>query len=289
MARSRWILRLSSCLALSLAVTAARAEPASESELVWKWPRFRPAEYVLTGVVGAAAIGVFFFAGIRDEPRWTGGILFDDDVRDALRVRSRDGAATVRRLSDVAAIGVLVLTLGVDSLAVPLFRGSSDVAGQLLLLDAEALAVNSLLTTSAFDLTARARPSYEQCQNDPTSDDLCGVGTTASFWSGHTAQAFTAAGLSCAHHAYAKIYGSALADVLGCAGAISLSAATGTLRVMGDRHYASDVLVGAVVGFGIGYGMPTLLHYTAGDEPRRVGIALVPSTSGLTLGASGRF
>jgi membrane-associated phospholipid phosphatase len=83
---------------------------------------------------------------------------------------------------------------------------------------------------------------------DPTSDELCGVGTTASFWSGHTAQAFTAAGLSCAHHAYAKIYGSAMADVLGCAGAISLSAATGTFRVLGDRHYASDVLV----GFGIG-------------------------------------
>jgi membrane-associated phospholipid phosphatase len=290
MGRPRWLLRLGLTGAFSLATNVALAEPAAEpSELVWKWPRFRTSEYIGTGVVGAAAIGVFFFAGLRDEPRWTGGILFDDAVRDAVRVRSREGTSTVRRLSDVTAIGVLVLTLGVDSLAVPLLRGSSDVAGQLLLLDAEALAVNSLFTTSAFDLIARARPSYDECRKDPTSDELCGVGTTASFWSGHTAQAFTAAGLSCAHHAYAKIYGSTAADVLGCAGAISLSAATGTFRVLGDRHYASDVLVGAVVGFGIGYGMPTLLHYTAGDEPRRVGIAVVPSTSGVSLGATGRF
>jgi len=263
--------------------------PPDDGELVWKWPRFRTAEYVVTGVVGAAAFSVFFFVGARDEPRWVGGILFDDAVRDAVRVRSRDGTATVRRLSDVTAVSVLVLNLGIDSLAVPLLRGSSDVAGQLLLLDAEALAVNSLLTTSAFDLTARARPSYEQCQKDPSSDELCGVGATASFWSGHTAQAFTAAGLSCAHHAYAKIYGSAAADILGCAGAITLGAATGTFRVLGDRHYASDVLVAAAVGFGVGYGMPTLLHYTAGDTPRPVGLAVVPSRSGVTMAAAGWF
>jgi hypothetical protein len=137
----RWLLGLGLIGALSLATNVSFAEPAAEpSEFVWKWPRFRTSEYITTGVVGAAALGVFFFAGLRDEPRWTGGILFDDAVRDAVRIRSRDGTATVRRLSDVTAIGVLVLTLGVDSLAVPLLRGSSDVAGQLLLLDAEALA-----------------------------------------------------------------------------------------------------------------------------------------------------
>jgi membrane-associated phospholipid phosphatase len=141
---------------------------------------------------------------------------------------------------------------------------------------------------AAFDLTARARPSYEECQRDPTFDPLCGAGSTASFWSGHTAQAFTAAGLSCAHHAYVKLYGGGAADTLACAGAITLGAATGSLRVIGDRHYVSDVFVGALVGFGFGYGMPTLLHYAGGPE-RRLGLSLVPTDSGLALGASGAF
>src|SRR5688572_15436505 len=122
----RWLLGLGLIGALSLATNVSFAEPAAEpSEFVWRWPRFRTSEYITTGVVGAAALGVFFFAGLRDEPCWTGGILFDDAVRDAVRIRSRDGTATVRRLSDVTAIGVLLLTLGVDSLAVPLLRGSS--------------------------------------------------------------------------------------------------------------------------------------------------------------------
>jgi membrane-associated phospholipid phosphatase len=43
---------------------------------------------------------------------------------------------------------------------------------------------------------------------------------------------------------------------------VSLAAATAVLRVTGDRHYATDVLAGALVGFAIGYGVPTLLHYS---------------------------
>jgi membrane-associated phospholipid phosphatase len=40
-----------------------------------------------------------------------------------------------------------------------------------------------------------------------------------------------------------------------------LATSDGLLRIVGDRHYATDVLAGAAIGFGFGYGMPTLLHY----------------------------
>ena len=44
------------------------------------------------------------------------------------------------------------------------------------------------------------------------------------------------------------------------------TAVTGVTRVVADRHYASDVVVGAAIGFGVGYGLPRLLHYRAGTQ-----------------------
>ena len=44
------------------------------------------------------------------------------------------------------------------------------------------------------------------------------------------------------------------------------TAVTGVTRVVADRHYASDVVVGAGIGFGVGYGLPWLLHYRAGGQ-----------------------
>jgi membrane-associated phospholipid phosphatase len=272
----------------------ANAEPSAVSEgkqpLVWKWPKFRPAEYVATGVVGAAAVSMFVFGHSRRSPHWTGGILFDDAVRDALRVRSPRGRDRMRTLSDVAGLTSVALVLGVDSFIVPLARGNPAVAGQLLLLDAEAFAFNSLVTTAAFQYIGRARPSYADCQRDPHFDPLCNPHDTASFWSGHTAQAFTASGLSCAHHLYAKLYGGGAPDTLACAGAITISAATGTFRILGDRHHATDVLTGALVGFGFGYGMPTLLHYSRPNaEPRAFGFAIAPTAEGVALSLAGAF
>jgi len=57
------------------------------------------------------------------------------------------------------------------------------------------------------------------------------------------------------------LYGNRAADILACTGTLALAGVTSGLRVFGDRHYVSDVLVGAMIGFGVGYGVPTLLHY----------------------------
>jgi membrane-associated phospholipid phosphatase len=184
------------------------------------------------------------------------------------------------------AFSTVVITVGVDSLLVPLLRGSSRTAVQQLLVDAEAYAFNALVTPSAYFSIGRARPSYDDCLRDPSFDPLCRSGSTASFWSGHTAVAFTSAGISCAHHVYLHIYGDPTADALGCAGMITLATATGTLRVLGDRHYATDVLTGALVGFGFGYGVPTLFHYAAGPLPS---MTVSPSREGLGLALSGAF
>jgi membrane-associated phospholipid phosphatase len=89
---------------------------------------------------------------------------------------------------------------------------------------------------------------------------------------------------------HVPLYGDQLADVLACAGTLTLAATTGVLRIVGDRHYATDVLVGAMIGFTVGYGMPTLLHYGNGRsdapapnvaQPLGTTVPIVPTISGV--------
>jgi membrane-associated phospholipid phosphatase len=61
---------------------------------------------------------------------------------------------------------------------------------------------------------------------------------------------------------------------------ITLGASVGALRVMGDRHYATDVLAGGLVGFTLGYALPTSLYYTRRQDPSDAPIVAVSRTSG---------
>src|SRR5262245_39941643 len=81
--------------------TQANLAPAKRTTppgLQWNedWPLFRPVGYVLTGVSGAAAIGVSLFVEYPDDAHWHGGILFDDAARDALRARDSTARDAVR-------------------------------------------------------------------------------------------------------------------------------------------------------------------------------------------------
>lgn len=205
---------------------------------------------------------MYFLLPPQPRPHWVGGILFDDAVRNALRVRSPSALKTVWALSDAVDIALVVIVYGVDSLAVPILRGSPDVALQLGLMGAEAYAVSSVVTIALYDTVGRARPSYEDCQRDPSFVG-CQTSPTASFPSGHTNEAFTAAGLSCANHQFLPLYGARIWDDLACARDLVLATSDGLLRIIGDRHWATDVLTGSAIGFAFGYGMPVLLHYTA--------------------------
>jgi hypothetical protein len=93
----------------AITMTAGVSAAAEGDALAWdpNWPTFRPAEYVLTGTAGAASIVAYFALAAPSQPRWTGGILFDDAARDALRLRSpaaRDTARTVSGSFDRAGL-----------------------------------------------------------------------------------------------------------------------------------------------------------------------------------------
>ena len=101
------------------------------------------------------------------------------------------------------------------------------------------------------------------------------------------------AAVTCSHHLNLPLYGEDTAAVP-CATGFLMAGMTGALRMVGDKHYLTDVLVGAVVGTAVGFGLPYLFHYRHGssldeideDEP---GLSLSVVPTGLGASAVGRF
>jgi membrane-associated phospholipid phosphatase len=238
-------------------------EAVAQHRLYWsdEWSPFpRYAELLLTGASAVAAVGAFTLVPNPTRTRWLGGILFDDAARDALRARKPGLRDAIRTASDLTLI-TSVLQVGlIDGLLIPLLDASPDVAVELTMINAQAFAINLAVSTLINKTVGRARPPTADCRRDSHFDPLCNTGTNASFPSSHTSTAFTAAGLTCVHHAYLPIYGGGW-DTAACVESLAVAAATGLFRVAGDRHYATDVIAGAAIGFSIGYLYPWLMYY----------------------------
>lgn len=235
----------------------------STSRLVWNpaWPRFRSIGYALTGASVAGALAATFLIPYPDDPHWVGGILSDTEIRHMLRVRSPATRDAIRLASDVMLATSVVQTGLVDGFLLPALDNNWNVLWQLTLMNAQAFALNTLVATLLFKAVARARPIYAQCRGNRDFDPLCDTGSFASFPSSHASTTFTAAGLTCVHHKYLPLWGGQPWDTAACAGSIAIATATSLFRVVGDRHYFSDVLLGAAFGFTLGYLYPYLFHY----------------------------
>jgi membrane-associated phospholipid phosphatase len=99
-----------------------------------------------------------------------------------------------------------------------------------------------------------------------------------SFWSGHTTTAFSAAAAA-GYVAQIRGYDSwpwVYAVGFTAAGAVSY------FRVAGDKHWMTDVLVGAAVGTGVGFLVPWLHRASP-----QLGLRVAPHPSGLAI--AGRF
>src|SRR5207237_1644242 len=92
---------------------------------------------------------------------------------------------------------------------------------------------------------------------------------------GPTATSLTGAAGLRGQPARLEIYGG-VADKLVCPIALVVAATTGLLRIVSDRHYASDVLAGAVVGSAVGATV-SWAHLRNGSGP----------AASLSLGAGG--
>lgn len=268
------------CFLVALLVRPGGAR-AEEHRLTWEWPRFRRSELIYTSAAWVSYAVVELHAPAIG-PSWRGGLPGDDGARRALVLSTRPAREAASFWSDVMWIGTQVLVWA-DSLLVPIAfdRGNWDVASQLFLLNTQSMGATGLLTRLAHRSVGRERPSGPECERDPKYERFCGGLDAAGFPSGHASASFVAAGLGCAHHQHLSLYGAPAADAAGCVAILAGATANGVLRMMADRHYMSDVVAGAVLGFGLGYGLPVLLHYGQ-DAPdaggAEVGAARIPLT-----------
>jgi membrane-associated phospholipid phosphatase len=286
-------------LGLALSCTASHAagapslipEPGTGEPLSWTGPRFSTLDYVITVTGGAVTLAAAVFDP-RSEHVLSGGIFFDDAVRGALRVEGIQTRYAFRDASDAGLSLAMTWPFFADSLVTAWwYRGSRDVAEQMSLIDLETFAIAGAVQGATNVLVSRERPYGSDCGTDElpaVAIDCDGSNRYRSFFSGHSAFAFTGAALICTHHFRTNLLGAPW-DALSCAGGYTVAAATATFRVVSDVHYASDIITGALLGTLIGYGVP-LLHYggrVEAGEGADFRIQLVPSPGG--IGVWGAF
>lgn len=264
---------------------------------LWRpeWPRFGLGEWILSGVAGATAV-TFTILGPLTTPR-DGGIGPDEDIRSALRASTLERRFRARDVSDVLLTTITTYPL-VDALLVAgWYRRSPGVALQMALIDMEVLALTTGVAGIFKSLVSRRRPYGRICGSErPWSTRDCDSNDLDySFFSGHAAISFASASVNCAHHIWLGLYGSTGGDATSCAAGFAVAATTSVLRIVGDQHYFSDVMVGAAVGTLIGFGVPWLFHYRHGSRlrskvsQRQDDFSLQLAPHGLGLGALGTF
>jgi membrane-associated phospholipid phosphatase len=239
---------------------------------VW-WRRFAVQDYVVTGLFGAAALTVELALELPEETDWTEPFpVIDEPFRDWLVLSTREGRERADKLSDYFWYSAAAYPV-IDSFVAPLVRGAPfDMVWQLEMMNLEAYLLSTVLTRLPHRVLGRARPNIIGCKDDPEYDEQCGSrGQLASFPGGHTSIAMTGAGLACAHHIHADLYGNETADAIACGTVTAAASMVPFFRQQADRHWISDNIAGILIGFPIGYGIPTLFYYHPfwRGEPKR--------------------
>ncbi len=297
-------MRRSALISLLVVIAAAtpaiaQEDPAEEPKrLRWKedWRRVGVLEYATTLTFATGGL-VLQQLDRADDPRWSNPVLFDDWMRDGLRASSPGARRRASKWSDILIVVGAAQPVVIDPLFVVLIGDSNlDVAWQMTVLNAQAHAISNFVTHATKRLADRARPYVQTCDG-PDPHSSCGSDADyEAFFSGHASTAATSAGLTCAHHTNLPLYGGGFADTAACFAGIGIATTVSALRITADKHWATDVLTGNVVGYLAGYLLPTLGYYhdirlAPESDPAgaRLGWAPVVSSTEASLIAFGWF
>jgi membrane-associated phospholipid phosphatase len=152
-------------------------------------------------------------------------------------------------------------------------------ADTLVVAESAGIAIN--LNQIAKFATARQRPdAHARLIEDPNAAPS--ASDNRSFFSGHATLAFA---LATSAGTVASMRGHRLAPVMWAAG-LTLATTGAYLRIAADRHYATDVLTGAIVGSAVGFAVPYFAHR---PNPLNACIAAAHVPGGGTLVLSGSF
>jgi membrane-associated phospholipid phosphatase len=261
----------------------ARAQQATEVRWSDDWSRVRLLEVANIAVLTVASIEINTLP-VADHAKWSKPILFDVAARKLFKSNNAQTQEIAGTLSDSLYQGMVIAPYVIDNYIVALgVHENADVALQMTLINLQSLGLSGVMSLGAEHGVGRARPYVQDCGPGPNPADKvgfnhCGTpGDFQSFYSGHAAATFTMAGLTCAHHQHLPLYGGGLPDALACFVMVGLASATGVLRLVVDRHWASDVLTGVGVGIVNGYVLPMWLHYGFGHPDKRVSTVMKTS------------
>jgi hypothetical protein len=262
------------------------ARPASTRSSIWNqhWPAFSPVEGAATVAAGTGTRVLFSLKPPRD-PRWGGGFLFDDHVRSGLRLHAPAARHQVRAWRELPYFAAPLIPLIIDPVVASwLARGDTKTALNLELIGVEAFSYAGLLSF----VSTRERADSAECR--PTHDDPSECERdTESVHGGHTTIAAASAGLVCANHRAMPLGGHPVADGSACALVTPGAVASGVTGIAPDRHDTSDVVAGFGAASGIGYAIPTLLHYTSEDTDVKLSISPGSPCTGACLKLAGSF
>lgn len=195
-----------------------------------------------------------------------------------------EGRARASRWSDVLVFGALP----VGAMAGPWLLGSSSGAPAAYLAEdalivTQALALSAVMNQGLKLAVGRERPfvhvlpeEEKRLTDHPEDNNL-------SFYSGHASSAFA---LAAAAGTVAELRGYPHRGWVWGVG-LPLAATTALLRMSADKHYLSDVVVGALVGSAFGVAVPLLLHGRQAPAGTALRVSPGPGVGGLIV--SGRF
>ena len=200
--------------------------------------------------------------------RWCEPTAFDGAMRDALVWHDRTTAHVLSSITGYA----LPPVIGLGGLYWAA-RDRGDVGSFLDdgLAVVEAGVIVGLVNQPIKFAVGRQRPFVhygDPARPHETDDNM-------SFYSGHTS---ISTALAVAAGSIASRRHSRHAPWIWTVG-LTAAAATGYLRIAADKHYATDVIVGAATGALIGWGVPRWLH----DHGAEHAITIVPTAGGATI------
>jgi membrane-associated phospholipid phosphatase len=244
---------------LLLLATTAHAEP-------WYRDRKRLLHVSLTlgaGVFYAASETAFKDSLAPTSCKWCNPPGFDTSVRNALKWHDTGRADTISSLTGYVLTPTLELGMvALTSLQLPDRSWARMIDDTVPVL--ETVVFSEVVDQITKFSVARARP-FVHFSNAPFDYD-----NNVSFFSGHTTLVF-AVTVSAGFVAHERQY--AVEPYIWATG-LTLAATTGYLRIAADKHYLSDVLVGAAFGTGAGLAIPYLTMNRLTVVPTPNGIAL---------------
>lgn len=184
----------------------------------------------------------------------------DDWFRTTFKHGSSEPAGVV---SDIFAYGLAPATGIGLAIAVPMHDGRGNEAPENILLIVEASLAFAVMQQGLTALVPRERP-YVHAQPSPEHESsLQRHSALESFPAGHNGSAFA---IAAAGGTVATMRGYRLAPLVWIAGG-AIAFVTTYLRMAADRHYFTDLTVGAALGIGTGIAIPLLFHRPVGERP----------------------